>query len=226
MDNLLLFPTDCNFSMACPNKQEATKVLDYYGAANSLNPAHLFTIDKRRKKHTVVGSTIFHTNAPLRSIITAASREQRKLRLVSLGGQLMTVDNRRMAAHRYRLSQDGLHHVAQLLAQRRVPLSVTELRQLLQLSHASAHLPLDRLSESSREALQAMNYGQCIVSCSLADGSKISLVAFASNRTIELIVKEHVRQYYLFLIGEDNSSGDSPGVTTGAKDATVELCKL
>jgi hypothetical protein len=108
IDNILFYPTDCNFSMDSANKREAEKVLEYF--SSSLDPANLFTKDITRKKRSQSGSSIYYTNSALRSIVAAASQsaDNRKLRLASLGGQLMTVEHRRQAAHRYRFSQEPL----------------------------------------------------------------------------------------------------------------------
>lgn len=217
----------------------------------------------------MVGTTIYHTNPALRSIIVAANRSQRRLRLVGLGGQLMAVDTRRLAAHPYRLWQDGLHHVAGLLAQRRVAVTREELRMLLkppsepgqlpssgeparaqmseqqqadmparaqlpqqqqadvsalaQLSQQQEHhadglarphpqLLLSRLGEPARAVLESLSYGQCIISCQLADSCRVSLVAFASRQKIELDINEEVRNYYLFLLGEEEQSDDSDNI--------------
>jgi hypothetical protein len=234
VDNLLFNPTDCNFNS--DKKREALKVLEYFGS--SLEPTNLFTKDIIRKKRRRTGTSIYHTNAALRSIVAAASQsaDNRKLRLASLGGQLMAADRRRQAVHRYRYAQEGLqyhvaadqliqqhyvaadqlmqqHHVVadQLIQQRHVVLSQNEMRQLLAAprndnSQQQPPMQLSQLSQTARNALNAMGYGQCIVTCQLDDDCVIHLVAFASMNKIQLDVNEDIRNYYRFLLRENESS--------------------
>ncbi len=203
VDNLLFFSTDCNFSLKDPRLKEATKALEYHGAAASLDPANLFTIDKSSQSQQGVGSAIYHTNPRLRSIVTAAGRAQttKKLRLASLGSRLMTLDRRRGAATRYRLSQAGLRHVVdQLSERRRVLLPIGDMRLLL-VQHP---LPLDQVSEPVRAALAAMDYGQCLVSCQLSASCTVSMVAFVTRERLELIANKHVIKYHRFLLEVDS----------------------
>jgi hypothetical protein len=97
--------------------------------------------------------------------------------------------------------------VADQLRQRHVALSQNELRQLLMTPRDSQQqqVQLSQLSPSAREALAVMGYGQCLVTCQLEEDCRIALVAFASRQVIQLDVKEDIRNYYRFLLGEDEA---------------------
>ncbi len=88
-------------------------------------------------------------------------------------------------------------------------LSVTraELKQLLLQPRGGAasvlHLS-DLLSETTRAALETLGKGgPCLVTCQLTDRSRISLVGLVSRQKLELDLEKEVRDYYLFLLGED-----------------------
>ncbi len=106
----------------------------------------------------------------------------------------------------YRLCQTGLHHVAEQLIGRRVPLSVKDLQQLLQQPLDRWLFSFDRLSSPAAQALRALTHGPCVLSCQVDESCTLTFAAFSSGQKVGIMMKESVRKYYLFLLGEEESS--------------------
>jgi hypothetical protein len=203
VDNLLFSPTDCNFNPNSPPLTAATRTLDYHNAR--LDPSNLFTIDSTWRAQKTAGSAVYHTNPLLKSILTSAVQSPPQLRMASLGGQLMAVE-RLGGSEGYRLCQTGLHHVAEQLIARRVPLSVKDLQHLLQQPLDSWLLSFDRLSSPAAQALRALSHGPCVLYCKVYESCTLTLAAFSSGQKVGIMIKESARKYYLFLLGEEESS--------------------
>uniref|UniRef100_A0A0K0G3P2 tRNA (cytosine(34)-C(5))-methyltransferase n=1 Tax=Strongyloides venezuelensis TaxID=75913 RepID=A0A0K0G3P2_STRVS len=150
---------------------------------------------------------IYYVNDRLKSFL---QKNEKIVKLVNGGLKLFNRCDK-IGICRYRLMNDGMRMVKNIITKRIIEVPLSDLVKILHGKDGVSNIPLEDLE--STQVIRDMKAGSLVIMADVGDGVKIPICAWCGEKTVSPFICKEERIHILRLLGEDTTQMEFDGAT-------------
>lgn len=173
-------------------------IKSFYDIDDSFKSTQLLTRSASGKK-----KNIYLCSDAIKSVVQA---NEENIKIINTGVKVFTRCDNRNTSCEFRLVNEGMDSMSNVIGKRRrIEINKDELIALLQCTDATNPITIDTLSEKTREQMNGMEHGSCMLVCKGDDDLTLNVVGCKGAKSLRAYVDTSETVHLLRLLGADVS---------------------